>query len=164
MQRIFGLTLADEGPDDHDRLRDDGVPALAVAGDDVTGEGRERECNRGHPMASPSMLIRMGINDLETAEGVRYKRNVAWPERFDELLVRMSLCMYGLASRPAGRRPAPPEAVVPAIDATHAALHGNQEGGFFNGHHKDRCHLPLHVFCNGHPLPSVYHRLRQTLP
>ena len=44
-QRPFGLVYEDLN--DHDKLRDDSL--LALAGDDLTGENRG--CDRGHPLA-----------------------------------------------------------------------------------------------------------------
>ena len=49
-QRLFGLVLGYEDLCDHDRLREDSLLALAVGRDDVTGESRARERDRGHRM------------------------------------------------------------------------------------------------------------------
>ena len=46
-QRLFGLGYEDLN--DHDKLRDDSLLAVAVECDDLTGENRERD--RGHPLA-----------------------------------------------------------------------------------------------------------------
>ena len=48
--------LARRGRDDHDRLRDDSVLALALQREDVKGETRARERDRGHPLAGSSTL------------------------------------------------------------------------------------------------------------
>lgn len=152
MQRLLGILLGDEDLNDHHRLRDDSVIALAAGREDVTGEGRSRERDRGHPQASPSTLNRMELGDPETAEGDRYKRIVGHPERFDDLLVRLFLGTYGIVSGPAGARPAPPEEIVLDIDTTDVPLHGDQEGKFYHGYYRSHCYLPLYVFCGEHPL------------
>ena len=46
-QRLFGLVYEDLN--DHDKLQDDSL--LALAGDDLTGKNRVRERDRGHPLA-----------------------------------------------------------------------------------------------------------------
>ena len=48
-QRLFGLVPGYEDLNDHDELRDDSL--LTLAGNDLTGENRVRERDRGHPLA-----------------------------------------------------------------------------------------------------------------
>ena len=48
-QRLFGLVLGYEDLNDHDELWDDS--SLAVECDDLTGENRVRERDRGRPLA-----------------------------------------------------------------------------------------------------------------
>ena len=56
---------------------------------DVTGERRIRERDRGYALASASTLNRMELGEPELAAHDRYKRIVARPEGFDELLVEL---------------------------------------------------------------------------
>lgn len=53
-QRAFGLCLGHEDIIDHDSLRDDALLAAAVGQDDMLGENRRVERNRGHPLVSKS--------------------------------------------------------------------------------------------------------------
>ena len=41
--------------------------------------------------------------------------------------------------------PAPPKAVTLDIDDTCDVVHGYQQLSFWNGHHGERCFLPIHV-------------------
>jgi hypothetical protein len=50
-QRIYGLALGYEDLNDHDALRADSVLALLVGKSDLTGEGRDRVRDQGHPLA-----------------------------------------------------------------------------------------------------------------
>jgi len=41
----------------------------------------------------------------------------------------------------------PPKQIVIDVDATDDAIHGNQEGKYFNGFYDEYCFLPLYFFC-----------------
>ena len=59
-----------------------------------------------------------------------------------------------IASRGGPGRRAPRELVLD-VDATHVALHGAQERGFFHGYYDNYCYLPLYVFCGQDLLACV---------
>jgi hypothetical protein len=42
--------------------------------------------------------------------------------------------------------PAPPESVTLDIDDTLDVVHGHQQLSLFNGHHDERCFLPIHIY------------------
>ena len=48
----------------------------------------------------------------------------------------------------------PPEEIILDFDATDDRVHGNQEKGYYHGHYRHYCFLPLHVFCQSHLLVS----------
>ena len=75
--------------------------SLLVGKSDVTGEKRmrERERDRGTALASASTLNRMELGDPEEAANDRYKRIVARPEAFDELLVELFVESHSRARR-----------------------------------------------------------------
>ena len=60
-QRVYGLALGYEDLNDHDVLRKDSVLALLVGKQDLTGEERVREQDRGHPLAGSSTLNRLEL-------------------------------------------------------------------------------------------------------
>ena len=119
-QRVFGLALGYEDIDDHDRLRDDSVLALALDGPDLTGQSRRRERDRGHALAGSSTLNRLELGTPQEADQDRYKKVVANVEQIDELLVDLFLDMHETM----------PERIVLDVDATDDPLHGQQEGRF----------------------------------
>ena len=55
-QRVYGPVLGYEDLTDPDVLQADSVPALLVGKQDLTGEHREREQDRGNPLAGSSTL------------------------------------------------------------------------------------------------------------
>lgn len=55
-QRVLGLACGYEDLNDHDRLRDDAMLAVAVGKDDVTGAARKRERDEGHALAGKSTV------------------------------------------------------------------------------------------------------------
>ncbi len=141
-QRLYGLALGYEDVNDHDTLRDDSLLALALGRTDVTGQGRVRERDRGHPLAGSSTLNRLELGTPEQAEEDRYKRIVADPERLDALLVDLFLEQHAEV----------PDEIVLDVDATHDPLHGEQEGRHFHGYYDCYCYLPLYVTCGPHVL------------
>ena len=117
--------------------------ALALGREDVTGEGRKRERDRGHPLAGSSTLNRLELGKPnDDAKGYRYKKILADPERIDRLLTDLFLEAHEEA----------PEEIVLDLDATDDPLHGKQEGRFFHGYYRCYCYLPLYIFCGDHVL------------
>ena len=84
-QRVFALALGYEDINDHDRLRDDSLLALALDGPDLTGQSRRRERDRGHALAGSSTLNRLELGTLLEADEDRYKKVVASTEQIDDL-------------------------------------------------------------------------------
>ena len=90
-QRVYGLALGYEDLNDHDGLRKDSTLALLVGKQDLTGEQRVREQDRGNPLAASSTLNRLELGTPESAASNRYKRIAADSEALDRLLVDLFL-------------------------------------------------------------------------
>ena len=148
-QRVYAIGLGYEDLNDHSELRGDAVLSLLVGKRDVTGEKRIRERDRGHALASASTLNRMELGEAAEAAHERYKRIVARPEAFDELLVELFVESHWRA----------PREIWLDLDATDDPLHGHQEGRFFHGYYRCYCYLPLYIFCGEHLLCA---RLRES--
>lgn len=58
-QRVYGLCLGREDLNDHDELCRDRLLALLCERDDLAGEFRRRESDRGKPLAGKSTLHRL---------------------------------------------------------------------------------------------------------
>ena len=93
-QRVFALALGYEDINDHDRLRDDSLLALALDGPDLTGQSRRRKRDRGHALAGSSTLNRLELGTPQEADEDRYKKVVASAEQIDDLLVDLFLDMH----------------------------------------------------------------------
>ena len=139
-QRIFGLCLGYEDLNDHDRLRDDPALAIAVGCADIAGDGRVRQRDRGHALASSKTLNRLELSEEETAATDRHKRIAANHDQIDGLLVDLFMDSYEEA----------PERIILDLDTTDDVLHGNQEGRFYHGYYRDYCYLPLYIVCGDH--------------
>ena len=87
-QRVLGLCLGYEDLNDHDELCRDRFLALLCDRDDLTGEFRRVESDRGKPLAGKSTLNRLERTPLEGPEGA-YKKIVADPAGMDELLLEV---------------------------------------------------------------------------
>ena len=124
-QRVLGLCLGYEDLNDHDELCRDRLLALLCDRDDLTGEFRRLESDRGKPLAGKSTLNRLERTPLEGPEGA-YKKIVADPAGMDELLLEVFVEAH----------PEPPEEVILDVDATDDPLYGKQEGRFFHGYYK----------------------------
>ena len=156
-QRVFGLALGYEDLNDHDELRRDPMLAVALNKDDVKGEHRRREQDRGKALAGKSTLNRLeltapdydGSPRQKESDKLETKKIVVDPESIDALLVDLFLEAHVTA----------PDQIVLDIDATDDLLYGKQEGRFYHGYYKDYCYLPLYVFCGEHLLCS---RLRRS--
>ena len=141
-QRVYGLALGYEDLNDHDGLRKDSTLALLVGKQDLTGEQRVREQDRGNPLAASSTLNRLELGTPESAASDRYKRIAADSEALDRLLVDLFL----------ESQCKPPREIWLDLDATDDPLHGHQEGRFFHGYYRCYCYLPLYIFCGEHLL------------
>lgn len=141
-QRVYGLALGYEDLNDHDVLRADSVLALLVGKSDLTGADRERERDKGNPLAGSSTLNRLELSTPETAADDRYKRIAADPAALDRLLVDLFIESYDQA----------PREIWLDLDATDDPLHGDQEGRFYHGYYGCYCYLPLYIFCGEHLL------------
>ena len=149
-QRVFGLALGYEDLNDHDELRSDPMLAVALGKDDVKGEQRRREQDRGKALAGKSTLNRMELTAPDYDGSPRQKESgkpetkkiVADPESIDALLADLFLEAHEQA----------PERIVPDMDATGDVVYGGQEGRFYHGYYGDYCYLPLYVFCGEHLL------------
>ena len=91
----------------------------------------------------------MELGEPQEAEHDRYKRIVARPEGFDEVLVELFVESHSRA----------PREIWLDLDATDDPLHGHQEGRFFHGYYRCYCYLPLYIFCGEHLLCA---RLRES--
>ena len=90
-QRVYGLALGYEDLNDHDVLRKDSVLALLVGKQELTGDERIREQDRGKPLAASSTLNRLGLSTPDSAPSDRYKKIAADPDTLDRLLIDVFL-------------------------------------------------------------------------
>lgn len=141
-QRVYGLALGYEDLNDHDTLRADSTLALLVGKRDLTGEARDRERDKGKPLAASSTLNRLELSTAETSRNHRYKKISFDAGKADRLLVDLFVESYET----------PPSEIWLDLDATDDPLHGRQEGRFFHGYYRCYCYLPLYIFCGGHLL------------
>jgi len=141
-QRVMGLALGYEDLNDHDTLRHDPLLALLSGKQDLIGETRKRQQDKGCAIAGKSTLNRLELTPLDADAGSRYKKIVADAGAMDDLLVDLFLAAYD----------SPPEEIILDVDATDDPLHGNQEGRFFHGYYRSYCYLPLYIFCDEHLL------------
>ncbi len=137
-QRVYGLALGYEDPNDHDDLRRDPLLAVLVGKEDPEGEGRIRQQDKGKAIAGKSTLNRLELTPAQpTVAELRYKKIVMKPEGIDRLLVDVFLQSHA----------EPPEQIVLDVDATDDPLYGKQGGRFFHGYYMNYCYLPRYIFC-----------------
>src|SRR5258708_12787870 len=120
-QRVLGLACGYEDLNDHDSLRDDVVFAVAVGKEDVLGEHRERERDRGHALSGKSTLNRLELTPEGADAQARYKKVTYNAPALDTLMVDLFLDAHRRA----------PEPVVLDLDSTDTPHHRAHEGGFF---------------------------------
>ena len=72
-QRVMGLCLGYEDLNDHDELCRDRMMALLCESDDMKGERRHKESDRGKALAGKSTLNRMEMTPWKESDG-RYKK------------------------------------------------------------------------------------------
>jgi hypothetical protein len=134
-QRVYGMGLGYEDLNDHDQLRSDPALAVMVGKEDVKGEHRRVEQDRGKALAGKSTLNRL---ELTAAFGMdKYKKIGRDDEQIDRLFVDHFLEAHDK----------PPLQIILDADATDDPTHGNQEGKFFHGYYGHYCYLPLYIFC-----------------
>jgi hypothetical protein len=137
-QRVLGIICGYEDLNDHERLRDDALLALAVGKTDVTGEDRKRERDRGHALAGKSTLNRLELAAPVVDGAERYKKICYDDHAIERLFVSHFLD---------ARDDEPPKEIIIDLDATDDPIHGEQEGRHFHGFYGHYCYLPLYVFC-----------------
>jgi Transposase DDE domain group 1 len=135
-QRVYGMALGYEDLNDHDQLRRDPLLAVLCGKQEVEGQGRRREQDRGNAGAGKSTLNRLELTPADADERARYKKIVMDEKAVDELLVDFYIQSQERA----------PKQIVLDLDATDDPVHGNQEGRFFHGYYGDYCYLPLYIF------------------
>ncbi len=138
----MGLALGYEDLNDHDTLRHDPLLALLSGKQDLSGERRKREQDKGRAIAGKSTLNRLEPTPLDADAASRYKKIVADAGAMDDLLVDLFVEAYD----------SPPKEIILDVDATDDPLHGHQEGRFFQGYYRGYCYLPLYFFCGEHLL------------
>ena len=136
-QRIYGLCLGYEDLNDHDRLRADSLIAACVGKEDVEGQQRRREADRGMPMAGKSTLNRLELAKAGADADSPYCKIVADLDDMANLLVDLLLDTHS----------EPLEEITLDIDPTDLGLFGDQLGRHFQQHYDGYCYLPLYVFC-----------------
>lgn len=144
-QRVLGLVCGYEDLNDHDKLRDDALLALAVGKADQTGANRKRERDQGHALAGKSTLNRLELAAADVDDGERYKKISYDDHGIQRLFVDEFLRAH----------PEPPTELVLDLDATDDPIHGQQEGRFFHGFYDCYCYLPLYTFCGDHLLGAA---------
>ena len=90
-QRVLGICLGYEDLNDHDELCRDRLLALLCDCEDVVGARRQRETDRGKPLAGKSTLNRLELTLAADAAAHRYKKIVADMAAMDALLVETFL-------------------------------------------------------------------------
>ena len=90
-QRIYGLCLGYEDLNDHDRLRADALIAACVGKQDLEGQQRRRQADRGMPMAGKSTLNRLELSQAGADAESPYCKIVADLDALAHLLVDLFL-------------------------------------------------------------------------
>ena len=136
-QRIYGLCLGYEDLNDHDRLRADALIAACVGKQDLEGQQRRRQADRGMPMAGKSTLNRLELSQAGADAESPYCKIVADLDALAHLLVDLFLDAHDQ----------PPAEITLDIDPTNLELFGDQLGRHFQKHYDGYCYLPQYVFC-----------------
>jgi hypothetical protein len=136
-QRIYGLALGYEDLNDHDQLRSDPALAVMVGKEDVKGERRRVEQDRGKALAGKSTLNRLELTEAGPFSTDPYKKIGRDDDAIDGLLVDHFLESHEK----------PPIEIILDADATDDPIHGHQEGRFYHGYYDCYCYLPLYIFC-----------------
>lgn len=141
LQRVLGIVVGYEDLNDHDKLRDDPLLAIASGKADPLGEGR-RARDRGHGLAGKSTLNRLELTPADANAQSRYKKVVYDGAAIDRFFVDVFLDSHGEQ----------PTEIILDLDATDDPIHGSQEGRFFHGYYGHYCYLPLYIFSGPHLL------------
>ena len=139
-QRINALALGYEDVNDHDQLRLDPVHALLAGKEDITGEQRVLQRDKGYGLAGRSTLNRLELGGC--GRDKRYHKIEPQAEQVEALLIAEGVEAI----------PRKSQEIVLDFDATDDPLHGRQEGAYFHGYYKSYCYLPLYCFCGNIPL------------
>jgi len=140
-QRVYGLAAGYEDLNDHDFLRVDPLLAAACGQDDVFGEQRRREEDRGKGLAGKSTFNRVELGaGLQSDD--RYKRIQADLEQIEDFFIEEFVRSVKKRS----------PLVILDIDTSCAPVHGEQEQRFFHGYYDQYCLQPLFMFCGGFPV------------
>ncbi len=150
-QRIYGIALGYEDLNDHNDLLRDPLLAIALGKEDVEGQNRRRDADKGKSLASASTLNRMELTHAKANSTGRYKKVVHYPDKIKALLPEVFLDSYSAA----------PTEIVLDFDATDDPIHGTQEGLFFHGYYDCYCYMPLYVTCDEHLLVSTLRKSNQ---
>jgi hypothetical protein len=143
-QRVLGLACGYEDLNDHDRLRDDPVLAMASGKTELSGR-RSRTRDEGHMLAGRSTLNRLELTPKDAKPDARYSKIVLDDDAMARLLVELFIDQHEQ----------PPKELILDLDATDDPLHGHQEGRFFHGYYRCYCYLPLYIFCGDFPLCAL---------
>jgi len=136
-QRVYGLSLGYEDLNDHDQLRADPALAVVVGKEDVKGEHRRLEQDRGKALAGKSTLNRLELTKAGPFSTDPYKKIGRDDAAIDRFMVDHFLEAHKK----------PPLQIILDADATDDPIHGNQEGRFYHGYYGHYCYLPLYIFC-----------------
>jgi hypothetical protein len=150
-QRIYGIALGYEDLNDHNDLLRDPLLAMALGKEDVEGQKRRRNSDKGKALASASTLNRMELTPANASSNARYKKLVYHPEEIEALFPEVFLDSHAEA----------PTEVILDFDATDDPTHGHQEGRFFHGYYDCYCYLPLYVTCGDHLLVAKLREANQ---
>lgn len=143
-QRIYGLILGYEDLNDHDQLRNDVMLALLSGKEDLTGQNRKRERDKGYALAGKSTLNRLELTPFDSDAKSRYKKIIFDEDKINDLFINLFLDFHNKA----------PKEIILDCDATDDPLHGAQEGSFFHGYYHCYCYMPLYIFAGDHLLCS----------
>lgn len=138
-QRIHGIALGYEDLNDHEALRYDPVFAATCGREDLLGEKRTHQEDKGKALAGKSTLNRLELG-AETLDA--QKKIQSHPEQLQRFLIEEGVKCIPRKSR----------AIILDFDATDDPLHGHQEGAFYHGYYGHYCYLPLYAFCGDIPL------------
>ncbi len=136
-QRTYALVHGYEDLNDHDELSRDPLLAAVVGKKDPTGDSRERERDKGRPLAGKSTLNRLELTPERLTEKTR---------RYKKVVLDFARAERFFAEEALGRRRHRPKWVVLDFDPTDDPVHGGQEGRHFSGYYREYCLLPLYVF------------------
>src|SRR3989442_11597219 len=142
-QRIYGIALGYEDLNDHDQLRSDPALAVMVGKEDVKGEHRRVEQDRGKALAGKSTLKRLELTEAGPFSTDPYKKIGRDDAAIDRLFVDHFLESHEK----------PPLEIILDADATDDPIHGHQEGRFYHGYQEGRVFYGYYnFFCFPAPL------------